>query len=83
MSKDMSIKMLSDTIDLMADSSKGILAADESTSTIGKRLATINLENSLGLEVFLDVYVRINVRCSTAVISWLFLKFKSDFKIKT
>jgi fructose-bisphosphate aldolase class I len=42
----MCIKMLSDTIDLMTDNTKGILAADESTATIGKRFDTINIENS-------------------------------------
>lgn len=37
---------LSNTIDRIAQSGKGILAADESNSTIGKRFAAINLENT-------------------------------------
>jgi fructose-bisphosphate aldolase class I len=39
-------KELADTIKAIACPGKGILAADESTSTIGKRFATIGLENS-------------------------------------
>ncbi len=42
----MSIQMLSETIDLMSKNGQGILAADESTGTIGKRLSSIDLENS-------------------------------------
>lgn len=37
---------LSATIEHIAQSGKGILAADESTGTIGKRFAAINLENT-------------------------------------
>ncbi len=37
---------LSATIEHIAQNGKGILAADESTSTIGKRFASINLENT-------------------------------------
>ncbi len=37
---------LADTIDALAISGKGILAADESTSTIGKRFSGINVENT-------------------------------------
>ena len=38
--------MLSDVINAILDNGKGILAADESNSTAGKRLADIGLENS-------------------------------------
>ena len=38
--------ILLETIDKLTQKSKGILAADESTNTIGKRLKVINLENS-------------------------------------
>lgn len=37
---------LSDTMDLMLQEGKGILAADESNGTIGKRFDTINVENT-------------------------------------
>lgn len=37
---------LSQTIDHLVQTGKGILAADESNSTIGKRFAAINLENT-------------------------------------
>lgn len=37
---------LSETMDIMLQEGKGILAADESTSTIGKRFATIGVENT-------------------------------------
>ncbi len=37
---------LSQTIDHLIQSGKGILAADESNGTIGKRFATINLDNT-------------------------------------
>lgn len=37
---------LSDTMEQMLQEGKGILAADESNSTIGKRFATINTENN-------------------------------------
>ena len=42
----MSAKELQDTIEKMAISRKGILAADESTPTIGKRFKTINVEST-------------------------------------
>ncbi|NQY42602.1 MAG: fructose-bisphosphate aldolase class I [Legionellales bacterium] len=42
----MSSKMLSETIDLMSNNGQGILAADESNGTIGKRFSSINLENT-------------------------------------
>ena len=35
-----------ETVNKLCSQGKGILAADESTGTIGKRLATINLENN-------------------------------------
>ena len=38
--------ILLETIDKLTQKSKGILAADESTNTIGKRLKVINLENN-------------------------------------
>ena len=37
---------LSTTIDHLSQDGKGILAADESNSTIGKRFEAINLENN-------------------------------------
>jgi len=42
----MSYEELSATMEQMLHEDKGILAADESTSTIGKRFATINIENN-------------------------------------
>jgi fructose-bisphosphate aldolase class I len=42
----MSYEELSATMEQMLHEGKGILAADESTSTIGKRFASINTENS-------------------------------------
>lgn len=42
----MSYEELSATMEQMLHESKGILAADESTSTIGKRFATIHTENN-------------------------------------
>ncbi len=42
----MSVQLLSDTIDHIALNGKGILAADESTGTIGKRFSNINLDNT-------------------------------------
>lgn len=40
------MQLLSDTIDRIAQPGLGILAADESTNTIGKRFDNINLENN-------------------------------------
>ncbi|WP_133129966.1 class I fructose-bisphosphate aldolase [Legionella yabuuchiae] len=42
----MQFEELSNTIELMLQEGKGILAADESTGTIGKRFASIELENN-------------------------------------
>lgn len=42
----MSVNLMSDTIDHIALSGKGILAADESTGTIGKRFSAINVSNT-------------------------------------
>lgn len=42
----MSYEELSSTMEQMLQEDKGILAADESNATIGKRFATINLENT-------------------------------------
>lgn len=42
----MSYEDLSATMELMLQEGKGILAADESNGTIGKRFASINLENN-------------------------------------
>ncbi|KGP62625.1 fructose-bisphosphate aldolase [Legionella norrlandica] len=42
----MSYEELSNTMEQMLHEGKGILAADESNSTIGKRFATINIENT-------------------------------------
>lgn len=42
----MSYEELSATMEQMLQEGKGILAADESNSTIGKRFASINIENS-------------------------------------
>lgn len=42
----MSYEELSDTMEKMLHEGKGILAADESNGTIGKRFATINTENT-------------------------------------
>lgn len=42
----MNYEELSDIMDLMLDDGKGILAADESNSTIGKRFASIGVENT-------------------------------------
>lgn len=42
----MIIEELISTIEAMSQSGKGILAADESTNTIAKRLASINVENT-------------------------------------
>ncbi|KTC65374.1 fructose-bisphosphate aldolase, class I (plasmid) [Legionella adelaidensis] len=42
----MNYEELSATIDHLLQEGKGILAADESTNTIGKRFASINLENN-------------------------------------
>lgn len=42
----MSYEELSSTMDLMLDEGKGILAADESSGTIGKRFASIGVENT-------------------------------------
>ncbi len=42
----MNYEELSDTMDLMLDEGKGILAADESNGTIGKRFASIGIENN-------------------------------------
>ena len=39
-------KELKKTAIALAKSGKGILAVDESTKTIGKRLASINVENT-------------------------------------
>ena len=39
---------LSKTAEIMSQAGKGILAADESTNTIGKRLASINVESTEG-----------------------------------
>ena len=44
----MSYEELSETMQLMLQEGKGILAADESNSTIGKRFATIGVENNEG-----------------------------------
>jgi fructose-bisphosphate aldolase class I len=44
--KPMNYDELSNTIDHLAQAGKGILAADESTGTIGKRFANINVENN-------------------------------------
>ena len=42
----MSYNELANTIEKLVAPGKGILAADESTGTMGKRLASINLENT-------------------------------------
>lgn len=42
----MSYEELSNTIEEMLQGAKGILAADESTGTIGKRFASINIDNT-------------------------------------
>ncbi len=42
----MSYEELSNTMEIMLNEEKGILAADESNSTIGKRFASINTENT-------------------------------------
>ncbi|MFC3908753.1 class I fructose-bisphosphate aldolase [Legionella dresdenensis] len=42
----MSYDELLDTMEILLQDGKGILAADESNGTIGKRFATINLENT-------------------------------------
>jgi len=42
----MATQMLADTINHIAQKGKGILAADESTKTIGKRFATIDTEST-------------------------------------
>ncbi|PYD07615.1 fructose-bisphosphate aldolase class I, partial [Pseudomonas syringae pv. pisi] len=42
----MSYEELSNTMEQMLHEGKGILAADESNSTIGKRFASINTENT-------------------------------------
>lgn len=42
----MSYEELSNTMELMLQENKGILAADESNGTIGKRFASINIENT-------------------------------------
>ena len=42
----MEIQELSKTIEAMTERGKGILAADESSSTIAKRFANINLEST-------------------------------------
>lgn len=42
----MSYEDLSNTLEIMLSEEKGILAADESNSTIGKRFASINTENT-------------------------------------
>lgn len=42
----MNYEELSETMDKMLDEGKGILAADESNGTIGKRFASIGVENS-------------------------------------
>lgn len=42
----MSYEELSETMEHMVQEGKGILAADESTNTIGKRFAKINVENT-------------------------------------
>lgn len=38
--------LMDDTLELLVQEGKGILAADESTGTIGKRFSSINLENT-------------------------------------
>lgn len=37
---------MADTIDQLVEEGRGILAADESTGTIGKRFNSINIENN-------------------------------------